>query len=285
MQSAVLMATLGTEAQVVTSAFTLLRRQGEVIEQIDVFMTQAPAILEARHRLEQVQNRLPPMHFHILGEDTGRPLQDVLSEADARTAFVSLYNHLYVHKQTGRRVHFLIAGGRKPLALYAMTAAQLLFDEADRLWHLYSEPDFLQSRRMFPGPREDVRLIPIPLIPWHCMAPAAAVLGPVQDPWQAVAQARRLGLESRIHQARRFIEEKLTPAERRVAALLVKEGIKDRDLAQRLHMSEKTVSNHLNHIYQKAAEFWGLDRVQRAQLVALLSPYYLHRPAIGDFSP
>ncbi len=283
----VLLATLGTEPQVVTAGYHLLHRQGVRPERVRVFHTHAPPIQEALQRLARAfqEHRLPPLDLLPLQDLHGHPLVDVLTQEDIHAAFRTFYHILWQHKRQGNRVHFLVAGGRKPLALFAMAAAQLLLDEDDRLWHLYSEPRFLESRALFPRPEDDVRLIAVPLIPWHCMAPAAAVLGPVEDPWQAVGQARRLGLEARIRRARRFIEEELTPAERRVTSLLVREGLQDRELARRLHMSEKTVGNHLNRIYHKAAVFWGLERVQRAQLIALLQPYFLHRPGIGDFSP
>ncbi len=283
----VLLATLGTEPQVVTAGWKLLHRQGVRPQRVRVFHTHAPAILEAVERLRHAfqQQGLPPLDVLPLRSLQGEPLEDVLTQDHIHAAFRTFYRTLWEHKQQGHRVHFLVAGGRKPLALFAMAAAQLLLDDEDHLWHLYSEPRFLESRAWFPHPRDDVRLIPIPLIPWHCMAPAAAVLGPVEDPWQAVRQARQLGLEARIRQARRFVETELTPAERRVVALLVREGLAGRELAQRLGMHEKTVTNHLNSVYHKAAAFWGLERVQRAQLVALLHPYFLHQTEPGSFLP
>lgn len=194
----VLLATLGTEAQVVTSAWLLLHREGAAVREIEVFYTQAPPILEARRRLESVTRPgWPRVRFTLLGEDAGHPLADVLTEGDVQAAFRTFYHRLKDHNVRGCRVHFLIAGGRKPLALYAVAAAQLLFDDYDRLWHLYSEPAFLESRRLFPEPHEDVRLIPIPVLPWHCMLPAVSALEHVDAPWQAVALARKTALEEK----------------------------------------------------------------------------------------
>lgn len=285
-QPIVLLATLGTQPQVITAGVHLLRRSGTAVARVRVFHTHALTIRQGLQALERVflQHRLPPLERLPLHNEQGHPLEDVLTEAHMHNVFRIFYRVLDNHKRQGEVVHFLLAGGRKPLALFAMAAAQLLFDEQDRLWHLYSEPRFLESRAWFPHPEDDVRLVPIPLIPWHCMAPATAVLGPVADPWQAVNQARDWGLKARIHRARRFVEAELTSAERQVTALLVREGLGTRELARRLHMSEKTIHNHLNRVYQKAAVFWQLERVQRAQLVALLQPYFLHQPELGVFS-
>jgi hypothetical protein len=56
------------------------------------------------------------------------------------------------------QVHLSIAGGRKTMAVFGMTAAQLLFDEHDRLWHLFSGGEFLVSKRLYPQPGDEVRL-------------------------------------------------------------------------------------------------------------------------------
>ncbi len=289
MQPTVLLATLGTEAQVVTAAWSLLRAQGEPIHAIEVLLTQAPAIRAAARRLEQAAAQkplFPPLRFVPLQDAQGRPLHDVITEADTRAAFTAIYRRLRAHKAQGHRVHFLIAGGRKPLALFGMAVAQLLFDAEDRLWHLYSAGDFLESKRLFPAPQDQVQLVPLPVVPWHRLAPALVALEGVEDPWQAVQRAWQLTLNERLARARRFVEEHLTEAERRVVALLVREGLSDRDLAARLHMSERTVGRHLSSAYTKAAAFWGLDRVQRAQLVALLHLYFVARGTqIGEFSP
>lgn len=284
----VLLATLGTEAQVVTAAWSLLRARGASIAQVEIFLTQAPSIQQEAHRLAQAVQRkplFPPLRFVPLGEPD-HPIHDVITADDTRAAFVTIYRRLRAHKAQGHRVHFLIAGGRKPLALFGMAAAQLLFDAQDRLWHLYSAGDFLTSRRLFPTPTDRVQLVPLPVVPWHRLAPGAVALAGVEDPWDAVRWTWQTALAERMERARAFVEQHLTAAERRVVALLVREGLSDRDLATRLHMSERTVGRHLSSAYTKAAAFWGLDRIQRAQLVALLHLYFLAQETpIGEFSP
>ncbi len=279
----VLLATLGTAPQVVTAALHLLRRRREAIAQVDVFCTHAPRIQAARERLKATfaqYPRWPPLTFVSLLDAQGRPLVDVVTKDDAQAAFRAIYRHLREHKRHGRRVHFLIAGGRKPLALYGMATAQLLFDEDDALWHLYSAPAFLESRRMLPGPQDEVALVPLPVILWPRLAPALAFEDEDADPWAAVAWARRLARDERLAQARRFFHQYLSPAEQRVVAALVLDGLSDQELAQRLHLSERTVGNHLSRVYDKVASFWGLERVSRVHLVALLGVYL----RIRDFS-
>jgi len=57
--------------------------------------------------------------------------------------------------------------------------------------------------------------------------------------------------------------ESLTPSELRVARLAA-DGLTNRDIAQQLYVTTKTVETHLRHVFQK------LDVDKRTQLPALV---------------
>ena len=83
-QPAILLATLGTEPQVVTAALDLLRRQGERFAEARVFHTTAPGsqIEKALLRLQQAfaeppYNELIPLKLLAISDRQGRPLVDV----------------------------------------------------------------------------------------------------------------------------------------------------------------------------------------------------------------
>lgn len=278
--SAVLIATLGTEPQVVTAACDLLTRQGENLGGVYVVHTVAPGspLAQALVTLQQTFDRAPyqgriALQTCPLTDRGGWALADVETPEAARAAFQSLYQVVRGAKLEGRRVHLSIAGGRKSLAVFGMAAAQMLFDEQDRLWHLYSGGDFLASKRLHPQPGDDVHLIPIPVILWGRIAPALTDLAQVQDPFEAAERIRKLQLAERLAQARGFVLGMLTPAERRVVTLLVKEGLADLELAERLSLSPRTVEQHLRAAYQKAADYWDAADINRTQLVVLLNTY------------
>lgn len=269
--TSILIATLGTEAQVITATCDLLRARGERIERIVALhtsSTNAP-LVQAVERL-RAQVDLPLEFVPILDSD-GIPLDDVKTGPAVEAAFRILYRQVWEAKRHGFKIHLSIAGGRKSLAVFGMSVAQMLFDEEDCLWYLYSGGEFLASKRQHPAPGDDVSLMRLPVILWSQVSPVFGQLQQVNDPFQALEQIRRLQFNEKIEQSRSFWMGALTAAERRVVELLVREGLGDQEIAARLVNSPRTVEQHLRSAYSKAAAHWELDQVGRTQLVALLS--------------
>lgn len=272
----VLIATLGSEAQVITAVYDLLNGQGEKIDAIQVLHTFSPesTIAAAVNRLRVEFQPAIPVEFLCLTSDTGQSLVDVDTPDTARAAFRAIYRAVWSAKQQGNRVHLCIAGGRKTMAVYGMTAAQLLFDEDDHLWHLFSAGEFLTSKRLHPLPGDDVHLVEIPVILLGEITPAAWILENVDDPFQAIERVRELHLTEKIETARSFLQGSLSPAELRVVELLVREGLSDSEIGERLYLSPRTVEQHLRSAYSKASAHWGVERMGRMQLIALLNLYF-----------
>lgn len=279
---ALLIATLGTEAQVVTAALDLLLHSGEAVVELVVLHTHAPGTLieQSLQRLEQDFNLQTPDKPHIplrlvlLRASDGAPLPDVATPQAAQAAFSALYQQVLAAKKSGFRVHLSIAGGRKTLAVYGMAAAQMLFDEDDRLWHLFSSGDFLLSKRLHPLPQDDVHLVSIPVILWSQVSPLWRGFEELQDPFLAVQRIQQLRIDDRLDQARTFVLGSLTPAERRVVELLVQKGLGDEEIASRLFLSPRTVEQHLRSAYLKAQAHWQIADISRTQLVTLLNLFY-----------
>ena len=204
----------------------------------------------------------------------GNTLRDVDTEPACEAAFRTLYKCVHQAKQAEQKVHLVIAGGRKSMAVFGMAAAQMLFDENDHLWHLYSAGEFLQSRRLHPAAGDKVQLIPIPVILWSSVSPVFTHLRQVDDPFKALERIRALQLTERTRLAEQFVTQKLTKQEEKAAALLVQKGMTYDEIAHALHKSERTVEQQLRSAYQKAADFWELDDVDGSQLIILLNIYY-----------
>lgn len=281
----VLVATLGSEAQVVTAGLDLLNRQGEKIQALHVLHTDA-SIPPISHALVTLMKEfdaptLKPglkFHLHPISTPDGKPFPDIVTSAASQAAFQCIYQVVRAAKIQGYRIHLLIAGGRKNLAIYGLVVAQMLFDNQDCLWHLYSSGDFLTSKRLHPQQGDDVQLVPIPVLLRNYISPALTGLRHIEDAESAVEYIRLLELEEKMTQARSFVLGALTPAEERVVSLLVREGLSDRQLAARLNLSTRTVEQQLRSAYGKAADHWELDSVNRAQLISILNLYYnIHR--------
>lgn len=276
-----LIATLGTEAQVITATIDLLQVQGITPDRVLVIHTCShnPAIQQAVQRLqdalqqapyEKIDTRLVPVM-----DPRGRPLEDIETPEAARSAFKTLYQLIRTAKMAGDAVYVAIAGGRKTLALYGMVAAQLLFDESDQLLYLFSSGDFLSSKRLHPAEGDQVSLVPIPVILWNQVTPLATEIREIEDPFDAIEQVKRLQLNAKCDNARSFVYGALTAAERRVVEVLVRDGLSDVEIGERLFISPRTVEQHLRSAYSKAAAHWEVENVNRAQLVSLLQYFFI----------
>lgn len=284
--NATVFATLGTEPQVVTAFVDLITRQGSPIDSLHILHTTGgdvrvdQAIKTLKAEFPESQSGLIQTHFHAITTANGNPYPDIDNPESVEAFFRLLYLLIWQEKQANHIVHVCIAGGRKTMSVYGMSAAQLLFDERDRLWHLFSAGKFLESKRLHPQPGDDVRLVPIPVIPWSSLSPVFTNLSGIQDPYAALDQVARLRLRERYDEARIFVLSLLTPAEQRVVRLLALEGLSDQEIAERLVVSPRTVEQQLRAAYAKAEEHWQVEKITRTQLIALLQ--YFFSTQIGE---
>lgn len=284
----ILVATLSTEPQGVTRLLDWLLAQGHPIGEVAVIHTGGDVIRPAIARLDAefaagaypgiFYRRVPIVGSHGL-------VADILSEEDAGALLRTLYRTLQAARQAGLTVHLSVTGGRKTMAIYAMVAAQLLFGEHDRAWHMISVARWPGGEKsMHAGPNETVKVVPVPVLRWADAATVAAVLE-TDDPWEAIRRQQAFALSEAARQRRVFLEHILTRAEREVVELLVREGLDNAGLARRLHKSEKTIANQLTQIYQKFAAWHGFPSSSgggRAALIAEFAPYLAAR--IGNNS-
>lgn len=259
----------------VTAALHLLNAQGEKVTHAALVHTGGEVVQAALQRLlPALEQAALPCELYPVSAPDGELFEDVETPPACEAAFRALYRAVWQVKQRGGRVHLLLAGGRKTLAIYAMLTAQMLCDAHDCVWHLHSAGEFLASKRLYPQTGDEVQLIAIPLLLRAFLSPALTHLRHIDDPLQALQRLNALELEEKHRQASHFIERDLTRAERQTVELLVRQGLADEEIAVRLNLSARTVQNHLRSAYAKAERLWQLEQVNRAQLVALLQLYY-----------
>jgi CRISPR-associated protein Csx14 len=278
MKNQVIIATLGSEPQVVTLALDLLEAKGYAINEIIVVHTAGNIIQPALARLRQEFDRpAAPAYKPLLIQGKEGPVTDIVTEADTSALLRTLYQAVLTQKRADRIVHMSIAGGRKPMAVYGMVVAQLLFDDDDRLWHLLSQgwrPG--DERVMHVRPGAPVSLVPIPVLRWSSISPVATELALREDPWEAIQAQRMMRRDEDFRRKREFVERWLTMAEREVVRLAC-QGLDNAAIAERLQKAEKTVANQLTGVYGKLHEWRGFRSdvpVSRAVLVAEFAVYF-----------
>ena len=278
MAQQVLIATLGSEPQVVTLALDLLRAKGYPIAEVIIVHTMGEAVQSALKQLAGEFAAPGTCGYRTVAVVEGEwPVDDISTEEDTASLLRTLYRTILAEKRARRLVHLSIAGGRKPMAVYGMVVAQLLFDNEDRVWHLLSE-DWKpgDERVMHVRPEDRVSLVPVPVLRWSTVSPVLTELAVREDPWEAIQTQQVMQQEEERRRKGEFVEHRLSPAERELVRLAC-QGLDNATLARRLHKSEKTVANQFTNIYEKLHEWRGFRKdvpVTRPLLVAEFAVYF-----------
>ncbi len=270
----VLISTLGSEPQGVTWLLDWLLAQGHPIHEVVVIHTQAAHILQAAAILADEFPRAYPrvrLRLSALQVD-GQPVEDIASQSDLWALLRAFYAHIRAARQVGQRAHLSLVSGRKTMAVFGMVAAQLLFSREDRIWHMISTAPWSgASKALHPGPADDFKVIEVPFLRWGDGAAARLLLEGPDDPWEALRRPPAYA-EAEVNQRKQqFWQQNLTPAERQVAELLVREGLDNAALAKRLGKSPRTVANQLSRAYRACEEWLGMP-VNRAVFIAEFAP-------------
>ena len=191
----ILLATLGTEPQVVTLTLDTLLTKGHNINEVIVVYTDHPAIKENLGILQEEFKRcyldvaLRPVPI----ASTQGHVKDFLNEEDLRVLWRTLYIETHRVRQAGCRLHMCISGGRKVMAVIAMSVAQLLFGPGDQVWYLLTEgwkPG--NERRLHAGISDKVLLLPIPVLRWSEADTLLRSVAELSDPQEVIAWYKRL---------------------------------------------------------------------------------------------
>ncbi len=269
MAETVLVATLGGQPQVVTFALDALRARGETITTVYLFHLaldtprQHHALQKLYSEFTQHQYQGRPCRLAPIAIGGADPLPAIRNAAEAEVAWVTIRDTLASLKQQGHTLHLSIAGGRRMLALLATSAAMLLCDHQDRLWHLYT-PDALRERAaggaiMHVTPGDGVQLIQTPLAPWGAYFPALRAMA--LPPAQAVAQQMQQLSATNDLQCRQ-VYQGLTERQQEILLAFVRGGT-PQDVAEALTISLSTVNTHKTAILAECRIAWGLAEEAR----------------------
>jgi len=270
MTQTTLIATLGGQPQIITFALDELLRQGEPVTQVYLvhlalhnarLQTAAQKVL-AEFPNHHYQGR--PCRIERVEIRAGHaPLPEIRNEREAELAGQAIRHLLAQLKRDDHKLHLCIAGGRRILALLVTSAAMLLCDHQDRLWHLYT-PDELQRRAqegalMHAQPGDGVHLIQTPLVPWGTYFPALRAM--TMPPAQAVDQQVHALSASNELQCRQVYDQ-LSDRQHDLLIAFARGGA-PQDVAEILHISLSTVNSHKTAILAECRIAWGLDEEAR----------------------
>lgn len=263
--TSVALVTLGGQAQVVTFALDALLSAGYPVSRLLV-LHMAPHEPRVRRALSQltaefagdryIGQPLQFRHMPVLASGqpliAGRPLVAIANEQEAVGAWAFGRDLLAGLKHEGAQVHLCLAGGPRILALTLISAAALYCDHQDRLWHLYTPPNFLVQARdgaILHAPADaGVTLVPVPLVPWGAYLPGLrALVAPGTAPALAPADAA----------ACNAVWLRLTARQRDVVRVLA-HGMLPQEAADALGISLKTLDTHKTQILAECRIAWKL---------------------------
>lgn len=279
MEENVLIAPIGTEAQIVTTAVDLLARKNvKISEAVVLHSTGDPQLEAAAERLKAELAGFPDLQFSVKPfEREGTAVRDLNTEKEAEILLYCLYNEVRVRKNRGCRIFLLCSGGRKIIAAYAMLIAQMLFDSDDSLLYLISQGEYLRTKKMRPENAGDLRetvLLEIPFLEWGAVLPSVTAVRQIEDPSEAYAKIRDLELEAKYRKAADFAEKQCTKAEAKVLEMAAARGFTNLQIAEEKFTTERTVETQMRSVLRKASWYFGIPEISRARLTILMQPYY-----------
>ncbi|CAM0497201.1 CRISPR-associated protein Csx14 [Thermoanaerobacter kivui] len=276
----VLIATLGSEPQVVTIALDELLKRGYPLSKVIVIYTKSSKVLDALRILDdEFLKEFYKMEFvkvPVKGYSRDGVIEDFLTEESVKALLSTIYKEIRELKQNDFTIHFLISGGRKIMGVVGMLVAQLLFGDEDRLWYLITEGwEPGNERKLHLSSEEKVWLVQIPVIRWSEASTLMRTVAEIGDPSEVEIWYRKLTKKAEFKRKKEFLNHWLTLAEREIVELVCK-GYDNASISKILHKKEQTIANQLQVIYEKLKEWkdYPSMKVDRNLLIAEFAPYF-----------
>ena len=273
----VMIATLGSEPQVITYTLDILGADHKIDEVVvihtdDINISRSIGILH-----KEFTNAYPDVALRpVLITGSSGPVKDFLTQDDLNGLLGTLYIEVRRIRQSGRRIHMCISGGRKVMAVLAMCVAQLLFGPSDHVWYLITEgwrPG--GEQKLHAGKSDKTFLLPVPVLRWNEAEILLRTVAELKDPNEVIAWYKKLTHRAEEKRNNEFVRHWLTRAEREVVRLACL-GFDNATIAAKLGKSEQTVANQLRGVYEKLRELLGFPEytVERNVLSSRLAPYF-----------
>lgn len=264
----ILLATLGGQPQVVTFTLDLLLDTFPITNVI--VLHPRPAEERLQHSLSRLQEEFTNDYYqarkcviHLRSQVLqyeGEPLDDIRDDHHADGVLDTIHQLITTLKRQGYRIHLSVSGGRRLMALLAISVATLNFDRHDRIWHIYT-PQALQEeardgRIMHVGPEAGVRLIQEPFLP------LGAYIYHTDLSFRAAQIEQRSQMDAQDRAACASVVKEASPAQLKVLKAFGK-GLRPQQVAEQLGVSLKTVHSHKTHLLRSCINAWNIDSDER----------------------
>ncbi|MFN4190960.1 MAG: CRISPR-associated protein Csx14 [Pseudothermotoga sp.] len=274
----VLLATLGTEPQVVTITLDELTKRGYSVDKVVLVFTESPAVIETveilKNEFSKQQSQIEVVECPV--QSNGKAVEDFLTQETLKALMATLYSRIRELKEEKLIIHLLISGGRKIMGIIAMLIAQLLFGEEDHIWYLITEgwkPG--DNRKLHLSEQERAWVVEIPVIHWSEASTLIRTVAQISTPEDVGMWYRKLNKNAQLKRKKEFVEHWLTPAEKDLVKVVC-QGYDNEQISKILSKTEQTIANQLQKIYEKLREWMDYPdrRVDRNLLIAEFAPYF-----------
>lgn len=258
-----LIALLGGQPQVVTFTLDLLLARGEKIDQVVIlYPSSNPRYHEAYLRLAQefAGDRYlnQPCHLRNVTVNLGgAALEDVRSPGEVEAVRRTLHELLAQLKDAEHTLHLSLTGGRRIMALIALSAAMQYLTPVDHIWHIHTPADLIEEARdgaLMHAPREaGVHLVSVPFVPWVAYFPGLAPL--LARSQQELREADLGWLDEPERERCRQVWEGLTKRRKEVLRAFAL-GLARQQVAAKLTIETSTVDTHRDAILKVCRQVW-----------------------------
>lgn len=280
----VLVATLGGQPQIVTFTLDLLLQRGFPIREVIALHPKASSPsrlhsallrLNAEFTGQAYRGDQYPIHFHshILELDE-KPIEDITDDEHADGTLDTIHRLLGSLKRQGYHIHLSVSGGRRLMALLAISVAALNFDRHDHIWHLYT-PESVRAeadegQRMHVPAGAGLKLIRGPFL-----SLGAYIYNPDQS-FRSVQERRRAQMDAQEFARCAEIAGKATAAQMKVLRAFAR-GLRPQQVAEELVIAIVTVNTHKTVLLNHCRSAWNIPEDERLDyhfLAAKFASYF-----------
>ena len=266
----ILLATLGGQPQVVTFTLDLLLQHNVPISEVIVVHPKVSSLPRLQQSLTKLQAEFVgdeyqfrgithTMHFrsHMLRLDTA-PLDDITDDEHADATLDTLHKLIVDLKRRSSRIHLSVSGGRRMIALLAVSVAALHFDRHDAIWHIYTPESLKEQAKggaiMHVAEDAGVRLIQGPFL---SLGAYVSNLSDLSQSFRAVQEERRMQMDAQERERCAAVIKETTPAQLKVLQAF-STGLRPQAVANQLSIQVSSVSSHTHILFDLCRKAWNI---------------------------